>query len=57
MKKLFIFTIILMALAACTASQNQAMPETTETRQAELPNPASVYCEQKGHNLQHKANE
>jgi len=52
MKKPFVFTIILMTLAACTASQNQAMPDTTETRQAELPNPASVYCEQNGNKLE-----
>ncbi|MCC6602203.1 MAG: DUF333 domain-containing protein [Anaerolineae bacterium] len=52
MKKLFIFTIILMTLAACTVSQNQAMPDTTETPQAELPNPASVYCEQNGNKLE-----
>ncbi len=40
MKRIFTFTIILMALAACTAPQ------------ANMPNPASVYCEQNGNKLE-----
>ncbi len=39
MKRIFTFTIILMALTACTAPQ------------ANMPNPASVYCTQKGNKL------
>jgi putative hemolysin len=42
MKRLFTFTIILMALTAC------AVPQT----QAGMPNPASVYCEQEGNTLE-----
>ncbi len=40
MKRIITFTIILMALAACTAPQ------------ANMPNPASVYCEQNGNKLE-----
>jgi len=40
MKRILTFTIILMALAACTAPQ------------ANMPNPASVYCEQNGNKLE-----
>ncbi|MCB8945111.1 MAG: DUF333 domain-containing protein [Ardenticatenaceae bacterium] len=49
MKKLFAFTIILMVLAACTAPQNQAVPDIEETAPAALPNPAAVYCQQNGY--------
>lgn len=42
MKSIFTFTIILMALTACTAPQTQAG----------LPNPASVFCEQNGNKLE-----
>ena len=42
MKRIFTFLIILMALTACTAPQTQAG----------MPNPASVYCEQKGNKLE-----
>ena len=42
MKRIITFTIILMALTACTAPQTQAG----------LPNPASVYCEQNGNTLE-----
>jgi putative hemolysin len=59
MKKIFIFTIILLALIACTVavraiigyfSVTQATSNSTETDipQAGIPNPASVYCEQQG---------
>ena len=50
MKRIFTFIIILMALTACTAPQTQAVPEpvATDTPQAGMPNPASVYCTQKG---------
>jgi len=40
MKRIFTFTIILMALTACTAPQTN------------MPNPASVYCEQNGNTLE-----
>jgi putative hemolysin len=40
MKKIITFTIILMALAACAAPQ------------ANMPNPASAYCEQNGNKLE-----
>jgi putative hemolysin len=40
MKRIIAFTIIMMALAACTAPQ------------VNMPNPASVYCTQKGNKLE-----
>ena len=59
MKKIFTFTIILLALIACTVavreiigyfSVTQATSDSTATDipQAGIPNPASVYCEQQG---------
>ena len=42
MKRIITFIIILMALTACTAHQTQA----------NMPNPASVYCEQNGNKLE-----
>lgn len=53
MKRVVTFTIILMALTACTARQVQT-PEPTATAipQVNMPNPASVYCAQKGNNLE-----
>jgi putative hemolysin len=49
MKRIFTFTIILMALTACTTLQVQTPePATTDIPQAGIPNPASVYCEQNG---------
>lgn len=54
MKKFFVFTVILMALTACTLVQAQTTPEipATDTPQAGMPNPASVYCEQNGNTLE-----
>ena len=53
MKRIFTFTIILMALTACTALQAQAPePAATDMPQASMPNPASVYCEQNGNKLE-----
>jgi putative hemolysin len=53
MKKIFTFVIILMALTACTTLQGQT-PEPTATGipQVNMPNPASVYCEQNGNKLE-----
>jgi putative hemolysin len=49
MKKIFIFTIILIALTACTLPWVQTPePAGTDIPQAGLPNPASVYCIQNG---------
>jgi putative hemolysin len=54
MKNIFTFVIILMALTACTAPQTQAAPEPAATGmpQVGMPNPASVYCTQKGNKLE-----
>ncbi len=53
MKKIFTFTIILMALTACTAPQVQTPePAATDTPQAGIPNPASLYCAQNGNTLE-----
>lgn len=54
MKKIIAFTLIVLALSACTALQGQATNKAaaTDTPQAGLPNPASVYCEQHGNKLE-----
>ena len=53
MKRIIPFTIILMALTACTAFQVQTLETTgTEIPQVNMPNPASVYCEQNGNKLE-----
>ena len=53
MKKIFTFTIILLALAACTTLQRQTPePAATEIPQVGMPNPASVYCTQEGNKLE-----
>lgn len=54
MKKLLIFSLILMALASCSPAEPQSAPtsEATDIPQANLPNPASAYCEQQGYTLE-----
>jgi putative hemolysin len=63
MKKIFTFTIIFLALVACTVavraiigyfSVTQATSDSTATDipQVNMPNPASVYCEQNGNKLE-----
>jgi len=53
MKRIFTFTIILMALTACTAPQVQTPePTASDIPQVNMPNPASVYCEQNGNKLE-----
>jgi len=53
MKKIFTFTIIMMALTACTSLRVQTSDSAgTEIPQAGIPNPASVYCEQNSYTLE-----
>jgi putative hemolysin len=53
MKRIILFTIILMSLAACTAPQAQSFkPVSTVMPQAGMPNPASVYCKENGNQLE-----
>jgi len=53
MKRMILFTILLVALTACTTLQVQAPePAATDMPQANMPNPASVYCEQNGYELE-----
>jgi putative hemolysin len=53
MKRILPIAIILIALAACTKIQGPT-PEPTATGipQVNMPNPASVYCEQNGNQLE-----
>ncbi len=54
MKRIVTLIIVLTALTACTALPTPAAPEPAETAmlQAGMPNPASVYCEQNGNQLE-----
>jgi putative hemolysin len=56
MKPLIFFALILLVLTACTAPADQAqptpVPAATEAPQANLPNPASVYCEAQGYRVE-----
>jgi putative hemolysin len=54
MKRIITFIMILMALTACAAPPTQAElePVATDMPQANMPNPASVYCEQNGNTLE-----
>ncbi len=53
MKRIFTFAIILLMLTACTALRVQNSELTTTViPQVNMPNPASVYCEQNGNTLE-----
>lgn len=54
MKRKILITILLMALTACAAPQTQGIPEPapTDMPQANMPNPASVFCTQNGNKLE-----
>jgi putative hemolysin len=53
MKRMILFTILLMTLTACTALQVQTPePVATDKTLGNMPNPASVYCEQNGNTLE-----
>ncbi len=53
MKRIIFYTVILMALTACTARQDQIPePTATDIPPASMPNPASAYCEQQGNKLE-----
>jgi putative hemolysin len=52
MKRLFTFTILLIALTACTPVVQTPEPAATDIPQADIPNPASLYCEQNGYTLE-----
>ena len=52
MKRIFTFTIIMMALTACTTFQTQESQTAGTDMPPNMPNPASVYCEQNGNNLE-----
>jgi len=49
MKRIITFTIILITLTACAAPKTQT---PTDMPQANMPNPASVYCIQNGNKLE-----
>jgi len=53
MKKIMMYIIILIILTSCTTPFTQVVTESsaTETPPTSMPNPASVYCEQKGNKL------
>jgi len=54
MNRILTLALLLLALTACTVSQTQIPPAAaaTDLPQANMPNPASVYCEQKGNTLE-----
>lgn len=53
MKRIIAFTIIMMILTACTEFQVQTLePVAMDIPQVNMPNPASVYCEQNGNKLE-----
>ena len=58
MKRIITFTILLMALTACTTLQVQTPePAATDIPQVNMPNPASLYCEENGNTLEIRAAE
>lgn len=54
MKRIITYAMILIVLTACTTPQTQGTPDSvaTDRSQANMPNPASVYCEQNGNRLE-----
>src|SRR4030065_429153 len=53
MKRIFIFTMIVMALTACTGVKLQTPePAAEDIPQAGMPNPASVFCTHNGNKLE-----
>jgi putative hemolysin len=52
MKWIFTFTIILIALTACTSFRAQTSESAATEILPNMPNPASVYCEQNGNKLE-----
>jgi putative hemolysin len=52
MKRILIFTMILMALTACTSFRVQTSESAATEILPNMPNPASVYCEQNGNQLE-----
>ena len=52
MKRIFTFTIILLALTACTSLRVQTSDPAATEILPNMPNPASVYCEQNGNKLE-----
>jgi putative hemolysin len=52
-KRILAVAVVLLALTACTAPRALAPTETaTGTPQANMPNPASVHCREKGNTLE-----
>ena len=53
MKRILLFSMILISLTACTTNPTQLPEQTaTDVPKAGLPNPASVYCTQNGYKLE-----
>lgn len=52
MKRIITFTIIMLAMTACTVFRVNSKPAVTEGTQVNMPNPASVYCTQQGNKLE-----
>jgi putative hemolysin len=49
MKRIITFTIIMLALTACTIFRVNLEPVATDDSQVNMPNPAAAYCEQNGY--------